>query len=281
MRYLPKSLRAGSVVVATLAGLVCSRDAQANQPPPPAVSGWVMGGTQLVNTGYFTAIATTFVVPAKIPSYFRQPTSIWTGLESVGPVTVVQPVLIFDSLNEALPQWYMENETEPNGHLGNLIPVNPGDTILAEVWLDGNNIGTQCDLFGSGTNCNYQAGWVDLTSKAPNGDTLTDTSTDILMPGPVRYAQGLILEVQGTTPYGDCSYYPDATSTTAWSQLYTISWSNLYTPVNTNFTINPPGRNGFFNETTNDGMSAYSECSWGLGVAVSGTEGAVIMNFVN
>jgi hypothetical protein len=173
----------------------------------------------------------------------------------------------------------MGNEFEPGSSLGGLQQVYPGDTILAEVWLDGNNPGSQCNPL-NGSMCNYQAGWVDLTSKDPNGNTLTATSGDVLMPAPVTYAQGLVLEVQGTTPYGDCSYYPDGTSITAWSQLYTLSWTALYAPVNTNFTPNLPGENGWFNETTSDGSSAYTECKWGLGVTVSGTEGAVLMNFI-
>jgi hypothetical protein len=276
MSRLPKSFRVASVVVATMAGAVGSRDAQATPPQ----SGWVMGGTQQPDTSkyqYFTAIATTFVVPSPIPNYFRHPISIWTGLESSGPVTVVQPVLIYDSLNEGNPQWYMENESFP-GSMGTLVPVNPGDSILAEVWLDGNNPGSGCNPF-NGSMCNYQSGWVDLTSKDANGNALTATSGDVLMPAPVTYAQGLILEVQGTSPYGDCSYYPYSTNVTSWSQLYTFSWTSLYTAVNTNFTLNLPGQNGWFNETTTDGSSAYTECGWGLGVAISGTEGAVIMNF--
>ncbi len=264
----------GSTLVAmTLASttLVAAHTASANE--------FVMSGYQQLSGGLgFTEIASEFQVPPA-PANFSASFAIWPGLQSNSHV--IQPVLkYFDSCeggdNGPCPSWTMQNEVEPGALFGRSLVVNPGDWILAEVWLDNSNPGSSCNPF-SGANCNYLVGWVDLSNSTQTDIGLSQSGkTDFMFTDAPSIAYGLLLETGNSLPntYNNCSDFP-AQGIIGETEMFqaTFSSSGLYTPVTSDLVLGIPGLTpGYTDQSLTSGGTVFSTCHFSMGVGTVSTD---------
>lgn len=221
-----------------------------------ARAAWVMGAQLQPQRTYFTEVTVVFKVPGPPASGTTTAMfSLWPGLENSQGDLIQTPLGWND---DTVQGWTMHNEVAQlgpgKGRTDPAYTVRPNDTILVDIYLDSNNRGPNC-ILATGTNCNYQSVWEDLST-----NTIVYGQHDWLMVTPPTLAWSAVFEAKGPS-YNDCNDLPVGGVAVYSLVAEYASPSNIFSDVPANYTAEFPGSTSqFSNFWMNNNETVFPNC---------------------